>query len=221
LHPSSDPSLDPLSYPFQCPSTAPSSAPITYPSQTPSLHPSSAPSSAPSKYPSKNPSQTPTNYPSAAPSKNPISQGGTSNGKGKSNVRISPPTKTPVRSPCSDNSDHAFGQYNFQGESITRTCAWIVRRPETEEQRKKNWCNRYINGSRVKIRCRSTCDNCCEDDVNYTFGTFQWQDQTVARTCAWIKEEPNLVERHMGKWCDKNVNGAKVDFMCPVACGEC
>jgi hypothetical protein len=73
----------------------------------------------------------------------------------------------------------------------------------------------------VKIKCRGACDNCCEDDVNYTFGTFPYNGGIVTRDCAWIIEAPQLVEKRRNRWCNKNVNGALVESKCPVACGDC
>jgi hypothetical protein len=122
---------------------------------------------------------------------------------------------------CPNDPAYTFGTFEYEGNTITRTCAWIIRRPETAAQRKRNWCNRVHNGSLVKTKCRGACDNCCEDDVNYTFGTFPYNGGIVTRDCAWIIEASQLVERRRNRWCDKYANGAQVDSKCPVACGNC
>lgn len=61
---------------------------------------------------------------------------------------------------CTDDPYYTFGKYTFQGKKITRTCHWISSVDEIAKQRRTNWCNRTMNGYKVKKKCPATCFVC-------------------------------------------------------------
>jgi hypothetical protein len=127
---------------------------------------------------------------------------------------------------CEDNGRFKFGEYTENnGKVIERTCYWITDRLEVADQRRKNWCNRKIDGVVVKDKCVEACNNCCLDVSTYTFGKFKFKGKTVERTCAWITENPKRTAKRRRKWCNKDFNGdgegALVKDFCRVACKEC
>ena len=66
----------------------------------------------------------------------------------------------------------------------------------------------------------------CHDDPLFTFGSFTWKNkdkvERVVRTCAWMKQNPDLNERRVQKWCNYETKlGQVVKNKCAEACGEC
>jgi len=61
---------------------------------------------------------------------------------------------------CTDNPHYTFGTYTYEGKRITRTCHWISSVDEIAKQRRNNWCNRVMNGVKVKKECPATCFVC-------------------------------------------------------------
>ena len=65
----------------------------------------------------------------------------------------------------------------------------------------------------------------CKDDPFFEYGTFQWNGNTYTRTCAWLTENPSLIETRKKDWCDVKLNIYGVDYVihekCPEACDKC
>mmetsp|Transcript_21063 Transcript_21063/g.31650 ORF Transcript_21063/g.31650 Transcript_21063/m.31650 type:complete len:166 (-) Transcript_21063:129-626(-) len=67
---------------------------------------------------------------------------------------------------CTDNPHYTFGTYTYEGKRITRTCHWISSVDEIAKQRRNNWCNRVMNGVKVKKECPATCFVCKGPEVD-------------------------------------------------------
>ena len=95
--------------------------------------------------------------------------------------------------------------------------------PELKEQRQENWCERKINGSVVRDKCRGSCDTCCYDSRRYTFGSFEWEGNTIVRDCEWISKHQHLLDRRRANWCnvDFDGDGILVKEMCKKSCNYC
>lgn len=127
---------------------------------------------------------------------------------------------------CEDNPDYSFGTYDYNGEEITRTCAWFKESTPAEQKRKDKWCVRHVSGVLVQNQCPETCEkpSCrkCEDDSSFTFGGYILNDKAVTRDCAWIIKNPDKIGVRRKNWCDRDYKGGHmVNSMCPFACGIC
>ena len=129
---------------------------------------------------------------------------------------------------CDDDETFSFGTFDFQDQTILRTCAWIISHPDAIERRRKNWCRRNFDGGPIiDTKCPVACGDCdscgnptCDDNPDYTFGSYEFEGQQVFRTCAWFSENPAAEERRKEKWCLRNVNGSLVQDQCPEACDK-
>jgi len=73
-----------------------------------------------------------------------------------------------------------------------------------------------------EVLAESNIEPPCRDDPFFQFGTFQWNGKTYTRTCAWLTENANLIDKRKEDWCDQTIgNYFVVHEKCPETCGKC
>lgn len=61
--------------------------------------------------------------------------------------------------------------------------------------------------------------NDCDDDPGYTFGRYKTLDgNIVTRTCAWFKEDPDLLQSRRDEWCNAQWLHNNLKDKCPDTC---
>jgi hypothetical protein len=131
---------------------------------------------------------------------------------------------------CADNMTFTFGSYLYSNQIITRNCAWIIDSHTKTETCQSKWCK---EGSLVQNECPVACEVCdacpkdsCQDNPDYSFGTYDYKGEEITRTCAWFKENTVAEQRRKDKWCVRHVYGVLVQNQCPEtcekpSCGQC
>lgn len=106
-----------------------------------------------SKSPTRSPRASPTGYPTNRPTRRPVRR--------PSRNPTSSPTRNPTIYPnCRNNDSYVFGMFEFNGEINKRNCDWITKNRNKVDQRRRNWCGKYIEGRYVRNACPVSCENC-------------------------------------------------------------
>ena len=121
--------------------------------------------------------------------------------------------------PREDDLLYTFGSFQYNGQTILRTCAWLTENVEKTQSRKERWCNAKWQNVVVGDKCRTTCQN-DEDDLLYTFGSFQYNGQTILRTCAWLTETVEKAQVRKDRWCNAKWQNVVVGDKCRATCGN-
>lgn len=93
-------------------------------------------------------------------------------------------------------------------------CRWI----RNNESRRKELCL----VPEVSENCKQSCGFCCDDDPDYTFGSYAANDGGYTiRNCDWIDKNKKKTETRRGEWCEKYKANFVVKDKCPNACDYC
>lgn len=132
---------------------------------------------------------------------------------------------------CGDDSSFIFGSYEYDGVSVSQDCAWLTSNAGKTEKRLDQWCPAIVGGAIVASKCADTCGMCagganpisigCSDSNAYSFGTYEWNGETIVQNCAWITANPSKTAKRQSDWCGEKKNGSFVGEKCPEACGMC
>ncbi len=168
-----------------------------------------------------------------SPTSNPTTQPTSVSSKPTSSQTVLP-TFIPVTG-CEDSLGFSFGK-NAKGK---KTCAWLTKEgdPTVTAMRISKWCNRKINGYRVKDYCQLSCNSCdgptstpqitsppslshvtdCKDSTHFTFGYLD------KKRCEWLTKStnPEINAYRISKWCKRKFNGDWVYEYCPSSCDTC
>ena len=147
--------------------------------------------------------------------------------------------QTATVSSCMDSSTYTFGSFQYNGETVTRTCAWITQNASLVADRQANWCNEPINGSIVKEECQVACNSCpiegptanptmapvvptqsptrppspafsCVDSL-LRLKILDTDGSRISRSCEWVARRATLQRCAL----------PGVSAACPVTCGTC
>ena len=124
-----------------------------------------------------------------------------------------------------DDPNFTFGSYEWNGQDVNRTCAWITASARNTKKRKEKWCGRKWNNKLICEKCSATCKkkvskDQCDDDSGYTFGRYTYLGQEVTRTCAWITDLPAQTETRKKRWCNAQWLHNTIKDKCPDSCAK-